>query len=440
MTKLLYNLSIPTDALTATGSRISQQIAEQGSVGDGGGGGSAIPVAQDPGEESLQGAIRDPQLGGVMGEEIEELFDAGGIEFVPLTTLEGDEQAASDGYYALKDTDRNRVHPNTDALQAFDGTVTKAGTKRTHVRAVHTAPTPVDTVGASNHSNADPPASPEQVMLPTDVRRPRWFDPLSGAVEPAEPLNEWEYPPTRGEFVNFRTYALSSAPFYDPAANAPARPTLVYEYDYGREYEMDVKVWDTAPDYVGPEKVVPGELTLGSTVGGPDAAVGEATVGESVREDNATVSTAWQHVFRTGHDFSAAGECVLDNGVLRLRLDDDRGAITAQRSRGHFDEWADQPLRSSQWALQDVDVTHIGLARVDAQLEFAHGDTGERYALDVSLPRGYERAIFTVAQNQSGAPPFGLSQKLAPVAKFGQVMVRTAVPSAGLVAREDLRR
>jgi hypothetical protein len=440
MTKLLYNLSIPTDALVSTGSRISQQIAEQGSVGEQGGGGSTVPVAHQPGEESLQGAIRDPQLGGVMGAEIEELFDAGGIEYVPLTTLEDGERAASDGYYALKDTDRNRVHPNTDTLQAFDGTATKAGTKKTHVRAVHAAPTFVDTIGESDYINADPPDRTELVCLPPDARRVRWFDPVAGTVVPADPLNEWEYPATKGEFVNFRWYDLADAPFYDPTADAPAVPTLVYEYDYGREYRMDVKVWDTAPDYVGPEKVVPGDLAPGSTVGGPDAVVGEAVVGESVREDNAKVSTAWQHVFSAGHDFSAAGECVLDNGVLRLWLDDDRGSITAQRSRGHFDEWADQPLRASKWALRDFDLSHIGLARVDAQVTWQHSDSGAQYTTDLSLPRGYEKAIWTVPQNESGAAPVGLRYKLTPVAKWGGVTVRTPHASAGLGAREELRR
>ena len=440
MVKLLYNLSIPTDALVSTGSQISQEVAEQGSVGEGGGG-SAIPVAGQPGEESLQGAFRDPQFGGVMGQEVEELFDAGGIEYVPLAPLEdGADADANAGYYALKDTSRNRVHPNTDAIQAFDGTATKQGTKKSHVRAVRARPSPVDTVGQSEYSNADPPARSELVCLPIDAARVRWYDPVSGTVAPADPLNRWQYPEQAGEFVDFRWYDLADAPFYDPAESDPTPPTLVYEYPYDREYRMDVKVWDTVPDYAGPEKVVEGDLAQGARVGGPDAVVGDATVGESPREGNVEVSAAWQHVFSTGHDFSADGECVLDNGVLRLRLDDGRGAITAETSRGGFDDWADQPLRSSAWALQDVDLSHIGLARVGAQLDFEHGTTGERYALDVSLPRGYDGAVFTVAQNQDGAAPFGLSQKLAPIAKWGGVTVRSPNASADLVAREDLRR
>ncbi|WP_273835112.1 hypothetical protein [Halococcus sp. PRR34] len=440
MVKLLYNLSIPTDALVSTGSQITTQIAEQGSVGESGEGGSAIPVANQPGEESLQGAFRDPQLGGVMGQEVEELFDAGGIEYVPLTALEDGEDGPNAGYYALKDTSRNRVHPNTDAIQAFDGTATKAGTAKTHVRAIHAAPTDVDTIGTSDYTNADPPARTELVCLPPDARRPRWFDPVAGVVENAEPLNEWQYPPARGEFVNFRWYDLADASFYDPAADAPALPTLVYEYDYAREYRMDVKVWDTAPDYVGSAKVVEGDLEPGSTVGGPDAIVGEAVIGESVREDNAKVSTAWQHVFRTGHDFSTDGDCVIDNGVLRLWLDDDVGQIAAQRSSGHFDAWAGQGLRGSDWALRDFDLSHIGLARVDAQITWQHGKTGEQYRTDLSLPRGYDKAIWTVPQNEDSGAPADLRQKLAPVAKWGGVSVRTPHASAGLVAREDLRK
>jgi hypothetical protein len=437
--KNLYALPVPTDSLVETSSRQQRQISSQGSVGASGSG-SVTPVSTEPGQRSLRGAYRsgNPAAGALMAGQLEQLFGATGIEYVPFYSREGSSDA--DGYYSLEDIDVNRAHPNSDSVQEFDGKLTKAGTQKSHVRAVHTAPTSVDTAGASEFSNSDPPARTELVCLPTDARRVRWFDPVSGTVAPAAPLNRYEYPEQAGEFVNHRWYDLADAPFYDPSADAPSVPTLVYECPYGREHKMDVRVWDTAPDVRGATKVIEGEYAGGAAVGGPDAVVGSAQVGGSPTEATVDVASAWQHVYRTDHDFSDAGECVLDNGVLRLRLDDDRGAITAQRSRGHFDDWAGQPLRTSKWVLRDFDIAHIGLARADAQLAFEHGDTGERYALDVSLPRGYDGAIFTVAQNQSGAPPYGLSQKLAPVAKFGQVTVRTPVPSAGLVAREELRR
>ena len=437
--KLLHALAVPEDAQVSTASKFSRQTAKTGAVSGEGGGSAVEPVSLDPGQQMLQGAYRSQgPLSRMMATQFEELFDAGGVEYVPYCGRE--EPGAMDGYYALENVDVNKVHPSTDAIQAFDGVLTKAGTKKTHVRAVHTAPSGVDTIGSSEWSNDDPPPHPEQVCLPVDAHRPRWFDPVSGTVETAEPLNKWQYPETPGEFVNFRTYALSDASFYQPADNAPRPPALVYEYPYNREYRMDVRCWDTAPDALGAEKTIirDDDLAVGSTVGGPGAQVGEATVGESPREDNITVASAWQHVYRAGHDFR--GECVLDNGVLRLRFDAERGAIAAQRSRGHFNEWADQPLRPSVWALAEFDLTHVGLARVAAQVEFEHGRTGERYAMDVSLPRGYENAVFTVAQNQSGAPAYELSQKLTPVAQFGGVSVRVPNQRAGLVEREDLQQ
>lgn len=401
------------------------------------GAGSVQSVSLDPGQQLIQGSYRSyPELGELMGRQMEELFSAGGIQYVPYFGASGPDSI--DGYYTLDQADVGPADASTGAVQTYDGTVTKAGTKKTHLRAVRVAPTAVDTVGASNYSDDDPPANPEQVMLPTDVRRPRWFDPLSGTVEPAEPLNRWQYPETAGELVDFRTYALSSASFYDPTDAAPTPPALVYEYPYGREFRMDVRCWDTTPGVKGERKVIEGDLAAGSRVGGPDAVVGEAVVGESPAEHNVAVAAAWQRCFRAGHEFR--GACVLDNGVLRLHLDDERGSISAERSRGHFSEWAAQPLRASKWALADVDVTHIGLARVDAQIEWRHGDTGDLYATDCSLPRGHEDAIFTVAQNQTGAAPHGLAQKLAPIAKFGGVTVRTPHTTADIIPREDLRK
>ena len=436
---LLHALPVPEDAQVSTGTKLSSQTAKTGAVSGEGGGSAVEPVSLDPGQQMLQGAYRSqPVLGKLLANQFEELFDAGGIEYVPYCGR--DEPDAMDGYYALENVDVNKVHPSTDAIQAFDGVLTKAGTKKSHVRAVHTAPSTVDTIGSSQWTNADPPPAPERVCLPVDARRPRWFDPVSGAVESASPLNRWQYPEIAGERVNFRTFALESASFYNPNESAPRPPALVYEYPYNREYKMDVHCWDTVPDVLGDEKVIirEGDLAVGSTVGGPGAVVGEASVGESPREDNVTVASAWQHVYRAGHDFR--GECVLDNGVLRLRFDDERGSITAQRSRGHFNEWADQPLRSSVWALADVDLSHVGLARVGAQVTFEHGRTGERYSMDATLPRGYENAIFTVAQNQTGAPDFDLAQKLTPVAQFGGVSVRVPNQRAGLVEREDLQQ
>lgn len=434
MDRILYALPVPEDAQIDTGTQLSRQLASQGAVGSTES--SVESVSLDPNEQTIQGSYRtNEQLGGLMARQLEELFNSSGIEYVPYFGADGHD--GIDGYYTLSDADVGPADAGTEAFQTYDGSVTKVGTRKDYVRAVRSAPTRVDTVGASNYSNSDPPPNPEQVCLPVDARRPRWFDPVTGALEHAEPLNKWQYPETGGEFANFRTYSLSDASFYDPSEAAPTPPTLVYDVPYSREREMDVSVWDTCPDALGESKVIEGDLARGTTVGGAGATVGEAIVGESPTESGVDVAAAWQRVFRAGHEFR--GECVLDNGVLRLRFDDERGSLTAERSRGQFDSWADQPLRPSSWVLRDLDITHIGLARIDAQVVFEHPD-GDQYVVDVALPRGYENAIWTVAQNQTGAAPYGLAQKLAPVAQFGGVSVDVPNQRAGLVAREDLRR
>lgn len=434
MNRYLYCLPVPEDAQIDTGTSLSRQLAAQGAVGSDES--SVEAVSLDPNEQKIQGSYRtNEQLGGVLARQFEQLFSAGGIEYVPYFGADG--QDGVDGYYTLSDVDVGPADASTEAVQTYDGTVTKVGTRKDYVRAVRTSPSTVDTVGASNYTEGDPPTHPEQVCLPVSARRPRWFDPLSGALEQAAPLNRWQYPERDGELADFRTYGLSDASFYNPTAASPSAPTLIYDVPYRYERQMDVRVWDTCPDALGEEKVVEGNLARGTTVGGPGATVGEATVGESAREHNVDLATTWQRVFRAGHE--ARGELVIDNGVLRLRFDDERGSLRAERSRGHFDEWAAQPLRPSSWALRDVDITHIGLARVDAQVVFQHPDKGQ-YVVDLALPRGYENAIWTVAQNQTGAADYELAQKLAPVAQFGGVSVRVPNQRAGLVAREELRR
>ena len=434
MDRILYALPIPESAQIDTGTQLSKQISAQGSVGKGEG--AVQSISLDPNQQKIQGSYRSQEvLGGLMARQMEELFQSGGIEYVPYFGREGAD--GIDGWYTLDNTDIGPADASTEAVQTYNGTVTKVGTKKDYVRAVRCAPTTVETVGASNYSADNQPEHTERIYLPTDAARVRWFSPVTKAVERAEPLNKWEYPEQAGELANYRAYSLDQASFYDSSEGAPTPPALLYELPYRREYQSDVRVWDTCPEIVGEEKIIPGDLPRGSEVGGPGATVGSATVGASPREGNVAVAQAWQRVFRSGHEFR--GEAVLDNGVLRIRFDDERGALRAERSRGHFDAWADQPLRSSPWTAVDLDITHVGLARVEAQIAFERYD-GVVHNLDVALPRGYKRAIWTTAQNETGETPPALAYKLAPIAMWGGVDVSIANQRADLVAREDIRR
>jgi len=122
---------------------------------------------------------------------------------------------------------------------------------------------------------------------------------------------------------------------------------------------------------------------------------------------------------------------VLENGLLRLTLDDEAEAISAARwSSG---SWTPADLGSSGWAPVDGDVRHISPARIEARVLWSDGST--RYPLDLILQRGMPDALFVRTPNATSATPSTLVDYLTPIAS---TTIYDAGAEQALVAREEV--
>jgi len=142
---------------------------------------------------------------------------------------------------------------------------------------------------------------------------------------------------------------------------------------------------------------------------------------------------------------------VCSNGLLRLTIDepttaDETAALEAEAGDGDTDSWTTIDLPSyadgdlvTDWQPADVDLTHIGQARVAAQVEFeavAGDNEGDVYAVDVELERGRESLEVWVPGGASGAIPTDLETMLEPIAATSHV---DSGVEQELVAREEVR-
>ena len=100
--------------------------------------------------------------------------------------------------------------------------------------------------------------------------------------------------------------------------------------------------------------------------------------------------------------------------------------------------YADGDL-ATDWQPVDVDFTHIGQARVAAQVEFeavAGSNQGDIYAVDVELERGREALEVWIPESVTAGIPEDLITMLEPIAATSQV---DSGVEQGLVAREEVR-
>jgi len=140
-------------------------------------------------------------------------------------------------------------------------------------------------------------------------------------------------------------------------------------------------------------------------------------------------------VSRRQHDF--ADPIVLDTGVLRLKLDEPAGTISAEEWDATNSSWNAVGLtNNSSWSLFDVDLTSIGMVSAEAQLTFSDGSS--LFALDAILGRGDDAVLFDNPQADDGEPiPQGLLDWLDPIA--ASTVVATG-ETKGLVSRQEVRR
>jgi len=202
---------------------------------------------------------------------------------------------------------------------------------------------------------------------------------------------------------------------YDATSEAIDEPLYLYDLPYGAQGDVDPGVWDT--------------------------------YGQADRLDEDGV-VAWGRVFDTGHDFT--GSVVIENGLLRLTIDepdasDETASLEVEEYDADTSEWTAVALpvypddADTDWQPADVDLTHIGQARVAAQVEFeavAGVDEGDVYSVDVELERGRSDVEVWIPESVTEAIPADLEALLGEIAS-------TSVVDSGveqqLVARNEVR-
>jgi len=357
---------------------------------------AAKRISTPPGEQQLTAQHRG-RYADLMADEIEELGGASGFTELPLFARS--ERTAIDGYYLVDDARVSPVDPREPRVQEIQITLSRAGTRTSHWRAVATNPQDVDNPFGSGAT--------EEIAVSVRTSDHQWYNPDTGATESATVQREID-----GEHDQLSVFDVTESSF--------SEPVLLYNISYQQEWPTDCRVWD---DY-GRDKVDV-EVDSGATVG--SATVGSATIPAST-----TVDSTWQRVFITDHDW--VGQPVLETDRLRLVADTDQRRLLAYLWTG--DHYAIRQLGVSPWRLCELDLTHVGPTAIEAQTEWEDVNTGDRHTLDLTLGRGDDAVLWTVPQNGS-SPPSGLVDRLDPIA---QTTDRGTAERPAIIQRSKVRR
>ena len=211
---------------------------------------------------------------------------------------------------------------------------------------------------------------------------------------------------------------------YSARSSVGDEPTLIYEIDYADEVSAGCRVYDT--------------------------------LGEDEKfDENGT--RQWQTVFLTDHDVDYP--LVVDNGLLRLWLDEHDGTLEAEGwnpdgdllesglyGEGLYGEGLYYGTEDGQWEqialeqpddveLFDIDVCAIGMVRDCVQLTF--DVDGDLFVLDAIIHTGHDAVQFHMPKNETGPIPAALESWLEPVASES-----IADPQAAktLLSRNEVRR
>jgi hypothetical protein len=269
----------------------------------------------------------------MQADEIEDLGD-GNVSELPLFRPDSRELKRS-GYYNVESATVSPLHPGLaddgattpDAYQA-QITLERAGSRGADLRRVQSAPRDINNVVGTS-------GEPE-IAIPFQAESPRWVNPQTNDSVPINTGN-----PVATERGNILVIEIDNG----QAAVGTDRPALVYDVPYELDAKPGVRVFDTRGQ--------------GNKFGGG--------------------TRQWATVFSSTHDVSSP--IVLGNGIYRIRL-------APVASTGGFGEIIIEEFNtasgysnvassaSTATDLIQVDLSHVGLSRASARIEFADGSAG----------------------------------------------------------------
>lgn len=373
--KELYAVPIPSGAQSRLDRSTRQQQSRQTLLNEDSG--DVAGLGSEPGDRTLVVEYAD-EYASVRAAEVRELATSFS-QPLPLHVQTG--TSVDDRYVVAQRGEVAPVDPRSETFQRATLLLSDAGTRASHWRRVRTAPAQVD------HSFGNATKAP--VGVPAAAEKVRWYNPTSGAREV----------PT---VQSTRTSRLGDVDILHARNSSYDDPHLLFNIAYAEEGKTDPRVWDDR---------------------------GQASITSSG-------AVVWQKVFSTDHVFD--DQAVLENGLLRLFVDESGNSLTAEEWDTGTSSWSSLSLGTSDWEIYDLDLRTIGLAQVGGIMEFR--DTTQSptafHRLGFQLQRGAEDILFSTAT----PIPSGLDSLLTPIAAdhiydpYGDL---TAAPS-GLLARSEV--
>ena len=389
MPATIYKTPLP-EATTATEQdALGTQLSEQGVLGS------------DAIVEALSSQAADLTLTGryaygryyseLLATELEELADSA----LSGVSLYGGASGRA-GYYQVESAQVEPVHAGGRDIWEWTLSLTNVGTRKSHFQALETAPSqPSPGHPFGNETGAI-------VGVPASARMVRAIDSTSSPTDRVRPTP-----------VGTVETEFGDVDQYDATALSIDEPVFIYDVAKDAQPAVDVRVYDT-----------------------------NGRESKFIEGSNGRVR-AWQSVYARDHEFT--GSAVCSNGLIRVTIDEGV-ELQAETYDAGTESWSAVDLPSyadggiaTDWVPADVDLTHIGQARVAAQVEFeavAGPNQGDVYAVDVELERGRESVRAWIPESVIEAIPADLQTMLEPIAA-------TSVVDSGaeqrLVAREEVR-
>lgn len=331
-------------------------------------------ISTDPGTVSLRGQIIG-RYAELIAAELKELADSSGYAIVPVNVP--GEKTAADGYYSVEDMSIGAVHESLALAQEYDGSLSKAGTRRSHYRAVETTPRQADHPWGTDTT--------AEIGIPATASDVQWVNPSTNASEPASSTAT-----RNAEHGDVDVYQVTDASFYS-VGDKPG-PVLVYDVGYDAIGPIDVRVWDRR--------------------------------GYASRDDDDGIPR-WAKVFVSTHDYGDDA-AVIENGLLRLTFDTSADPGFAVETWDDANTtWTATSLDTSgngaDWQLLAIDIGHrqeqtLAPDRVDALTRWTNTADGSTYALDMTLHRGQDAVQFARLPDADSPVPSGLETLLSPIA------------------------